>query len=48
VAQILEWWTDQSAGLRLSELDVNPIMFDASGAFVADALAVARDVPAAT
>jgi acyl-CoA synthetase (NDP forming) len=48
VAQILQWWTDQSAGLRLSELDVNPIMFDASGAFVADALAVARDVPAAT
>jgi acetate---CoA ligase (ADP-forming) len=48
VTQILDWWTDQAAGLCLSELDVNPIMFDASGAFVADALAVALDCPAAT
>jgi acetate---CoA ligase (ADP-forming) len=42
VAQILRWWTDQAGELALTELDVNPIMFDAAGAFVADALAVGR------
>ena len=42
VAQILRWWTDQAGELALTELDVNPIMFDTAGAFVADALAVGR------
>jgi len=42
VARILRWWTDQAGELALTELDVNPIMFDAAGAFVADALAVGR------
>lgn len=42
VAQILRWWTDHADELALTELDVNPIMFDAAGAFVADALAVGR------
>ena len=37
---ILRWWTDQAGELGLIELDVNPIMFDATGAFVTDALAV--------
>jgi acetate---CoA ligase (ADP-forming) len=41
-ARILQWWTDQADELGLIELDVNPIMFDAGGAFVADALAVRR------
>jgi acetate---CoA ligase (ADP-forming) len=41
-AQILQWWADQADELGLVELDVNPIMFDAGGAFVADALAVRR------
>ncbi len=40
VSQILQWWTDQATELSLVELDVNPIMFDAAGAFVADALGV--------
>jgi len=42
VARILRWWTDQAGELALTELDVSPIMFDAAGAFVADALAVGR------
>jgi hypothetical protein len=41
---ILRWWTDQAGELGLVELDVNPIMFDAAGAFVTDALAVRRIV----
>jgi acyl-CoA synthetase (NDP forming) len=43
-AQIQRWWTDRADELGLVELDVNPIMFDADGAFVADALAVRRSL----
>jgi acyl-CoA synthetase (NDP forming) len=38
--QILGWWISEGEILGLIELDVNPIMFDSNGAFVADALAL--------